>query len=84
MSRESKISLEWYRGLSGKDKDDLHGILVANTQLFRALSEIIKMKIAALQTEESRLEHYSEGYPYKQAFLNGRKAALTDILQILP
>lgn len=81
----SKISLEWFRGEeSEKDKKDFELVLRHSTRLLTRLDEIIDHKLSAIETTENRKETYENpAYPYLQAHLNGRRAALNELKQLL-
>lgn len=78
------LSVEWTKGLVGDEKDKFEDLVRNSTTLLTRLERIINDKLDVLDRKETSEDfHDSAGYPFNQAFVNGRRAELESILQLL-
>jgi hypothetical protein len=74
----------WTKHLKDEDRrKDFESLLRNTVTVLSRLREIINEKEASLLKEEAARETYSAGYPYLQAHLNGRKAELKELRELL-
>lgn len=82
----NKISLEWVENLvnSPTEKEEFLVYLSNNQRLINRLLEILLKKELSISNIETSLSTYSDSsYPYKQAHINGRKALIQELKQLL-
>ena len=79
------LALDWTKHLkSKKDKDDFELTLRNSTYTMGRLAELLEERLRAMDKEETKLDDFeSPGWAYKQAFRNGRRKALTEVLDLL-
>lgn len=85
MTRSSKaLSLEWTKGLEGKEKEDMQDTIRHSTIVLTQLLRAVDDKLAALERQEIDLDTYSDpAYPFRQAHINGKRASLEEIRRLL-
>lgn len=87
MSRSSKpkaLSLEWTKGTSGKEKDDLEATIRHSVIVLSRLQGIIDDKLDSLERLEVDSTTYENpAYAYTQAHVNGKRASLLEIRRLL-
>lgn len=77
------ISSEWFRHLPKEEQKDFEEYVRSSVQILSRLQTLLKEKEGSLTVAESKPETYDAGYPYRQAFFNGRRAGLQDTLRLL-
>ena len=77
------LSTEWTRGVPEDERKDFEKLVRGNTLLLSRLLQIIEQRLVGITKEEGKFEIYSDGYPFKQAYLNGKKVALRDLKALL-
>lgn len=83
-NRSSKLPLEWSKHLPAKDRKDFEAAVRHSTLVLGRLDELIQDRLDSIdQTESNRDTYENPAYGYMQAHLNGRKAALKDLKQLL-
>ena len=84
MVREKRLSVLWTKHLNGTEKEDFEAAIRNSRTALNRLSQIIEELDTGLQTKALSLEDFdSASWAYKQAFLNGSKAAYANIKNIL-
>lgn len=85
MSRSSKsLSLEWTKGLEGKDKTDMQETIRHSTIVLTQLIRVIDDKLDSIDRVEVDIHTYEDpAYAYKQAHINGKRASLEEIRRLL-
>lgn len=78
-----RLSLEWTKGLDGKDKEDMETVVRHSTIVLQQLLNIVDDKLGVLDRKESDFSTYDSGYPYTQAHINGKRASLEEIRRLL-
>lgn len=77
-------SLGWVRHLkTDKEKKEFIELLLSSRQVLGRLYELIKERQDALERIEADPDTYDAGYAYKQAYLNGKRAGLTEIEKLV-
>lgn len=86
MARSKGLSTEWTRHLKSEaEKKDFQAAVLNDRVVLDRLSAIIEEKLSSLQGREASASEYDNpSWAYKQAHLNGMKAGLTTILNLLP
>ena len=85
MSRSSKqLSLEWTKGLEGKEKTDMQDTVRHSTIVLTQILRVVDDKLATLERTEISPDMYEDSsYPFKQAHINGKRASLEEIRRLL-
>jgi hypothetical protein len=78
------MKIQWIANLKEEDKKDFTNLLHNSTTVIDRLKEIVDQEIKSIdRTENSSSSYETPGWSHKQAFLNGKRAALEDIKQLL-
>lgn len=85
MNRSSKqLSLEWTKGLEGKEKTDMQDTIRHSTIVLTQILRVVDDKLATLERSEIDSSTYEDpAYPFKQAHINGKRAGLEEIRRLL-
>lgn len=77
---KDKICIDWFKGRSQKEKDELEYVLRNNSILRQALLDILtRYEEAETRIEISSAQYDNPSWAYKQADINGAKRALAKI-----
>ena len=83
MDSKRGLPLDWISNLKGKDKENFETVVRHSTQLLTRLREIISERLDHISKEEVREASYDNpSWAYKQAYFNGKRAALLDLKQL--
>ena len=83
-SRSSKLPLEWSKHLPEKERKDFEDAVRHSTLVLGRLDSLIAERLEGIeQTELSKSTYENPAYAYWQAHINGRKAALKELRQLL-
>lgn len=77
------IPTPWFKHLPPDEQEEFKLSLRASHRVLSRLRELINEDCAAIDTSEEKEENYNDGYPYKQAFLNGQRKSLKHMLNLL-
>ena len=80
------MQIAWTQNLanSSEQKRDFEEMLRKSTPILERLKQLIEEKEAAFnRTEFNPSEYEAAGWPFKQAYLNGRRAELASIKTLL-
>lgn len=86
MNRSSKknLSLEWTKGLAGKEKEDMDVVVRHSTLVLQRLLYIIDDKLSVLERKENDFSTYENpAYATIQGHINGKRASLQEIRRLL-
>lgn len=86
MARQKGLSTEWSKHLKTEaERKEFSSVVLNDRLVLGRLAEIIDEKLAGLQSRETSLTEYdSPSWAYRQAHMNGIKAGLTAIRNLLP
>lgn len=78
------LSLEWTKNLKGKEKEDTEATIRNSRVVLGRLKEIIEERNTALQKNEVSPSSFdSPNWALNQAYINGQRYALQDLLKLL-
>jgi len=79
-----KLSVEWTKGLTGKDKEDMETVVRHSTIVLQKILDIVDDKLGVLERKEIDFSTYeNSAYPFIQAHINGKRASLEEIRRLL-
>lgn len=86
MARQKGLSTEWSKHLKTEaERKEFSSVVLNDRLVLGRLAEIIDEKLSGLQSRETSLTEYdSPSWAYRQAHMNGIKAGLTAIRNLLP
>lgn len=86
MARQKGLSTEWSKHLKTEaERKEFSSVVLNDRLVLGRLAEIIDEKLTGLQSRETSLTEYdSPSWAYRQAHMNGIKAGLTAIRNLLP
>lgn len=83
-SSSKRLSLEWTKGLEGKEKESMEEVVRHSTMVLQRLLNIVDDKLAVLERKESDFSTYENpAYPIIQGHINGKRASLEEIRRLL-
>ena len=83
-NRSSKLPLEWSKHLPAKERKDFEAAVRHSTLVLGRFKEMIEDRIDNLeQAEASKTTYDNPAFAYWQAHVNGRKATLRELQQLL-
>lgn len=77
------IPVDWFKHLPPEEQEAFKESLRANHRILSRLRDIVQTDIQMLAEKEETENEYDGGYPYKQAFFNGKRASLRHIINLL-
>jgi predicted metal-dependent HD superfamily phosphohydrolase len=80
------LQIGWFRPEHTKDekkKNDFESTIRNSTVVLDRLLEILTAQEESLNSFESNLENYDDGWLAKQAYVNGRKSHICDLRKLL-
>lgn len=72
----------WFRNEHHKNqklKKDFEDAIRNSRVLIDRFLEILEKEVESIEDDESRIDFYDAGYPYKQSFVNGQKKTIQKI-----
>jgi hypothetical protein len=79
-----KVSSEWFRHLPEDEQKEFIEQVIASRRVLARLTALLNEKEANLDRGEASKETYENaGYPFWQAHVNGRRAELKELRQLL-
>ena len=78
-----QIPVLWFKNLPEKEQEDFKSLLRSNFRTLDRLRQMLRDDLKALEALEENDDTYSNGYPFTQAFYNGRRRELKHILSYL-
>lgn len=79
-----QFNLTWVKHLPKEEQEDFKKLVLNSRLVLTRLHDILTEELRILESEETDLKNYElPGWDYKQAHLNGKKAALKKIDQLL-
>lgn len=84
-SKSNPVSLDWTKHLrTEKDREDFVTVLRNSTYITGRLADILRERLDSVYREETKLGDFSDpNWSHKQAFRNGRKQVLKEVLDLL-
>jgi hypothetical protein len=77
------IATAWFKHLPVEEQEEFKKSLRAGHRILDRLKQLIREDCDAIAASEEKEENYNDGYPYRQAFLNGRRKSLKHVLEYL-
>lgn len=78
------VATDWIKNLPKDEQEEFEKTLRHSTAVLSRLGVIVDEKLNGLEREENSLQVYdSPSWAFKQAHLNGERAGLTKIKQLL-
>lgn len=85
MARPKRLSTDWTKHLKEDEKKDFQAAVLNDRLVLGRLADIIEEKLQTIQRKELTASEYdTPSWAYRQAHLNGIKAGLTTIRDLLP
>lgn len=82
-SRKVRVGSNWASHLSKEEREDFLDYVESQHRLLARLKDMLEAKYASQGSVEFSYDTYDAGYPFRQAFINGKKAAITEVLDLL-
>lgn len=80
MKHSKKIPVIWIKNLPADQKKSFENLLRNSTRTFRRTQEILKERLAVIETQEVAAESFEDpNWAYRQAYINGRKKEIKDL-----
>jgi hypothetical protein len=77
------IATAWFKHLPVEEQEEFKKSLRASHRILDRLKTLLIEDVDLIANVEEKDDTYTDGYPYKQAFLNGRRKSLKHVLDYL-
>lgn len=78
---KQRLSSDWVRGMTKEEKEDFESQLL-NSPIPDKIKEILERRMLTILDQETSEEQFDHDWAYLQAFRNGKKAVLKDLLKL--
>lgn len=81
-----QLPLDWTKHLANQpeDKDNLEKTIRNSTTTLTRLLDVLEEKKSTINTIETSIKSYDDpSWAYKQAYLNGKRASLEEVINLL-
>lgn len=82
--RTKALQTAWVKHLpEGKEKEDFISLVRNSRLVLGRLKDVLDEQLQGIARTEGSPETYDSGYPYLQAYMNGRRQAFLDLRKLV-